>query len=75
MTRWSHSTSNFYAVIGHNLTVEFMRKIYTASWNLFTLTAEADRVLCQLVVFLTVIFHWKYKMKYSRYQESSVIHD
>ena len=29
------------------------------------LHAEADRVLCQLVMFLTVFFHWMYKMKYS----------
>ena len=28
---WSRSTSNFYALIGQNLTDEFMRKIYTAS--------------------------------------------
>ena len=74
VTRWSRSTSNFYALIGQNLTGEFMRKIYAASWNLFTLTAEADRVLCQLVMFLTVFFHWMYKMKFSCYQESSVIH-
>ena len=33
-----------------------MRKIYAASLNLFSLTAEADRVLCQLVMFLTVFF-------------------
>ena len=33
-----------------------------------------DRVLCQLVMFLTVFFHWMYKMKFSCYQESSVIH-
>ena len=33
---WSRSTSNFYTLIGQNLTVEFMRKIYTASWILFT---------------------------------------
>ena len=33
-----------------------MRKIYAASGNLFTLTAEADRVLCQLVMFLSVFF-------------------
>ena len=33
-----------------------------------------DRVLCQLVMFLTVFFHWMYKMKYSCHQESSVIH-
>ena len=32
------------------------------------------RVLCQLVMFLTVFFFWMYKMKYSCYQESSVIH-
>ena len=51
------STSNFYTLISQNLTGEFMRKIYAASWNLFTLTAEADRVLCQLVMFLTVFFH------------------
>ena len=74
VTRWSRSTSNFYALIGQNLTGEFMRKMYAASWNLFTLTAEADRVFCQLVMFLTVFFHWMYKMKYSCYQESSVIH-
>ena len=36
--------------------------------------AEADSVLCQLVMFLTVFFLWMYKMKYSCYQESSVIH-
>ena len=56
VTRWSRSTSNFYALIGQNLTGEFMRKIYAAIWILFTLTAEADRVLCQLVMFLTVFF-------------------
>ena len=54
VTHWSRFTSTFYALIGQNLTVEFMRKIYAASWKLFTLTAEADKVLCQLVVFLTV---------------------
>ena len=63
VTRWSRSTSNFYALLGQNLTGEVMRKIYAASWNLFTLTAEADRVLCQLVMFFTVFFHWMYKMK------------
>ena len=74
VTRWSRSTSNFYALIGQNLTGEFMRKIYAASWILFTLTAEADKVLCQLVMFLTLFFHWMYKMRFSCYQESSVIH-
>ena len=38
--------------------------------------AEADRVLCHLVMFLTVlVFHCMYKMKYSCFQDSSVIHD
>ena len=74
VTRWSRSTSIFYALIGQNLTGELMRKIYAAPWILFTWTAEADRVLCQLVMFLTVFFHWMYKMKFSCYQESSVIH-
>ena len=71
---WARSTSNFYALIGQNLTAELMRKIYAASWKLFTLTAEDDRVFCQLVMLLTAFFDWTYKMKYSRYQESSVIH-
>ena len=65
ITCWSRSSSNFYAVIGQNLTGEFMQKIHAASWILFTLTAEADRVLCQLMMFLTVFFHWMYKMKFS----------
>ena len=72
--RWSRSMSNFYALIGQNLIGEFMWKICALSWNLFPLTAEADRVLCQLVMFLTVLFHWMYKMKFCCYQESSVIH-
>ena len=58
VTRWSRSTFNFYALIGQNLAGEFMRKIYAASWILFALAAEADRVLCQLVMFLTFFFHW-----------------
>ena len=36
VTRWSRSMSNFYALIGQNLTGEFMWKIYAASGNLFT---------------------------------------
>ena len=44
---------------------EFMRKIYAASWNWIILAAEADRVLCQIAMFLTVFSLWMYKMKYS----------
>ena len=36
ITRWSRSTSNFYALIGQNLIGEFMRKIYAASGKLLT---------------------------------------
>ena len=61
ITLWSRSSPNVYAVFDQNLTGEFMRKIYAASWILFTLTAEADRFLCQLVMFFTVFLHWIYK--------------
>ena len=40
-------------------------KNWQVSSNLFTLTAEADIVLCHLVMFLTVFFHWMYKTKFS----------
>ena len=30
--------------------------------------------LCQLVMFLTVFFYWMYKMRYSCFQKSSVLH-
>ena len=36
VTRGSRSTSNFYALIGQNLTGVIMRKIYASSGNLFT---------------------------------------
>ena len=36
VTRWSRSTSNFYALIGQNLTGEFMKRIHGASGNLLT---------------------------------------
>ena len=52
-----------------------------SSWGKFMqhletclLIAEIDRVLCHLVIFLTVFFHRMYKMKYSCFQDSSVIH-
>ena len=49
---------------------KFMQHLETC----LLLTAEADRVLSQLVMFFYVILHWMYKMKYSCYQESTVIH-
>ena len=51
VTRWSRSTSNFYTLIGQNLTGEFMRKNYAASWKLFTLTAEAEEFCVNLWCF------------------------
>ena len=45
VARWSRSTSNFHALIGQNLKGEFRRKIYAASWILFSLTAKGDRIV------------------------------
>ena len=39
-----------------------------------SMIAEEDRVLCHLVMFLTVFFYWMYKIKSSCYQDSSVFH-
>ena len=50
-------------------------KNWQVSSNLFTLTAEADIVLCHLVMFLTVFFHWMYKTKFSCYEESFGIYN
>ena len=35
---------------------------------------ESCLLLCQLIMYLTVFFHCMYKMKFSCYQESSVLH-
>ena len=59
--RWSSSTSNFFCSDWSKFDGWVMREIYAASWDLFTLTAEANRVLCQRAMFLTVFFHWMYK--------------
>ena len=49
VTRWSRSTSNFYALIGQNLTGEFMRNnLYSVLKLVETLSAEADRVCVNL---------------------------
>ena len=72
VTCCSRSTSNFYAVIGQNLTGEFMQKIYTASWNLFTLTAEAYRVFCQFVMFL-LSFSTGYGIKWNTAAMNSLL--
>ena len=70
---WSRSTSNFYALIGQNLTGEFMRKIYAASGNLFTDSWSRQSFVSSCDA-LTVFFHWMYKMTCSCLQDSSDIH-
>ena len=73
VTRWSHCTSNFYALIGQNLTGEFMQKIYAASGNLSSDSWSWQSFVSSCDVF-NCLFHWMYTMKYSFYQDSSVIH-
>ena len=71
--------------VGHALRPIFMLwlvKIWqVSSWeNLYSILkvvcfdSGSWQSLCQLVMFLTAFFHWMYKMKFSCYQESSVIH-
>ena len=48
---------------------KFMQHLDTCS-----MIAEEDRVLCHLVMFLTVFFYWMYKIISSCYQDSSVFH-
>ena len=61
ITRWSRSTSNCYALIGQDLTGEFMRKIYAAcvlklvyfdswSWQRFVSTCDVFNCLFTLSV-------------------------
>ena len=50
VTRWSRST--LYALIGQNLTGEFIRKLqFMQHLETCLLIAEVDRVLCHLVMF------------------------
>ena len=50
VTGRSRSTSTSYALIGQNLTGEFMRNIYASSWILFPLTADVFNCLFPLDV-------------------------
>ena len=72
---------------GHALVTLYVQFLYS-DWSKFDRWVHAenlcsilklvyfveDRVLYQLVMFSTVFFHWMYKIKFSCYQESSVIH-
>ena len=69
VTRWSHSTSNLYALIGQNLTSEFMAKMYAASGNLFTDNCSSwQSFVPSYNVFNCLIFNWMYEIKYSYYR-------
>ena len=73
VTRWSRSTPIFMFWLVKIWQVsscgKFIQRLETC-----LLIAEADRVLCHLVMFKTVFFYLKYKMKYSCYQDCSVIY-
>ena len=47
----------FYALIGQNLTGEFMRKIYAASWNLFTLSFVSTCDVFNCLFSLNIVQH------------------
>ena len=74
VTRWSRSTSNLYALIGQNLTGEFMRKIYAASGNLLTDSWSWQSFVSPCDVLNCLFLHGVPKIKYSCYQDCSVIH-
>ena len=63
VTRWSRSTFNFYALIGQNLTGEFMRKIFMQHletcllWQL-KLTEFCVNLWCFLMSFSTGCTKW-----------------
>ena len=74
ITRWSSCASNFYALIGQNLTGEFMRKIYAASRNLLT-DSWSWQSFASSCDFLIVFFHWMSSVQNEiQLQDSSVIH-
>ena len=64
----------FYALIGQNLTGEFMRKIYAAFRKVFTDSWSWQSFFVTFAMFLTLFLYWIYKMKYSCYQDPSVIY-
>ena len=74
VTRWSCSTSNFYALIGQNLTGEFMRKIYVASGNLFSDRWSWQSFVSPYCHVFNCVFPLDVQNEYSCYQDSSVIH-
>ena len=62
--RWSRYTFNFCALIGQNLTGELCGKFMQHFDTCFMSSCDG----------FNYFFHWMYEMKYSCYQDSSVIH-
>ena len=64
---------------GHAL-ISLYVQFLCSDWSRFDRWVNAENLcsmhlgLCQLVMFLTVFFHWVCKVKFSCYQESSVTH-
>ena len=57
--------------------VTFYVQFLCSDWSKFDRWVHAENlcsILKLVVMFLTVFFHWMYKMKFGCYQESSVIH-
>ena len=74
ITRWSRSSFNFYALIGQNLTGEFMRKMYPASGNLFSDSWSWKSFVSPTCHVFNCLFPLDVQNEYSCYQDSSVIH-
>ena len=67
---WSSDWSKFDRWVHAEDLYSILKLVYFDRWSW-------QSFFCQLVMFLTIFFHWIHKMKYSCYQdrESSVIHD
>ena len=73
-TRWSRSTSNFYALIGQYWQVSSCGKFTQHLENCLLWQLKLTEFCVNFSDVLTVFFLWMCKMKYSCYQEPSVIH-
>ena len=74
VTRWSRSSPNLYALIGQNLTGEFMRKMYAASENLFSDSWSWQSFVSPTCHVFNCLFPLDVQNEYSCYQDSFVIH-
>ena len=77
VTRWSRSSSNFHALIGQNLTGEFMRKMYAASGNLFSDRSDSwgwQSFVSPTCDVFKCLFPLDVQNEYICYQDPSVIH-